>query len=155
MDWNSLDVVLALVVFFMFVRGLLRGALAELFSVGAIVTGIAVAAIFSGPVGVSVEQSIGLNGWGRVIAFLGLFIVTYIVMKLAEKILRRFVENVNLRNLDRALGLFLGLVEGMALAALIVFVLRLQPLVDFRDVLAGSLSVRVLDPLVAFVAAHV
>ena len=155
MNWNSLDVVLALVVFLMLVRGLLRGALAELFSVGAIVAGIAAAIIFSGPVGVLVEERLGLNGWGRVIAFLGLFIVTYVVMKLAEKIMRRFVENVSLQNLDKALGFFLGLVEGLALAALVVFVLRLQPLVDLHDVLAGSLSVRILDPLVAFVTAHV
>ena len=155
MDWNSLDIVLALVIFFMLLRGLLRGAMAELFSVGAIVAGIAIAIFFSGPAGVAVEEHMGWIGWGRMIAFLGLFIVTYLVMKLAEKTLRRFVENVNLQNLDKALGLFLGLVEGLALAALIVFVIRLQPVVDLSDVLAGSVSVRVLDPLVAFVIAHV
>ncbi|MCL1817342.1 MAG: CvpA family protein [Spirochaetaceae bacterium] len=154
-NWNSLDIVLALVVLFMLLRGLLRGALAELFSVGAIVGGIAAAIIFCGPVGVVVEERLGLNGWGNIIAFLGLFIVTYLVMKVAQKILRGFVENINLQNLDKALGLFLGLIEGLALAALIVFVLRLQPLVDLRDVLAGSLSVRVLDPLVFFVISHV
>ena len=155
MDWNSLDVVLALVLLFMLLRGLIRGAIAELFSVGAIVAGIVAAIFLSGSVGVSVEQSMGLNGWGRVIAFVGIFIVSYLVMKIGEKILRRFVENVNLQNLDKALGLFLGLVEGLAVAALIVFVLRLQPVVEMREVLAGSLAVRVLDPLVAFVISHV
>ena len=155
MDWNSLDIVLALVVLLMLLRGLLRGALAELFSVGAIVAGIAVAIIFSGPVGVKVEESMGSSGWGNIIAFLGLFIATYLVMKLSEKILRRFVENVNLQNLDKALGFFLGFVEGLALAALIVFILRLQPVFDLHNVLAGSLSVRILDPLVAFVVTHV
>ena len=155
MEWNSLDIVLALVVLFMILRGLLRGALAELFSVGAIVIGIAAAVIFSGPVGILVEENFGLHGWGRVIAFLGIFIVSYLIMKLVEKVLRRFVENVNLQNLDKALGIFLGLVEGLALAALIIFVLRLQPLVDMEDALAGSLAVRILDPLVAFVAANV
>ena len=154
-SWNSLDIVIALVALFMLLRGLLRGALAEFFSVGAIVAGVAVAIIFSGSAGAVVEERMGTSGWGNIIAFLGLFIVTYLVMKVVQKILRGFVENVNLQNLDKALGLFLGLVEGLALAALIVFVLRLQPLVDMQDVLAGSLSVRVLDTLVAFVVSHV
>jgi membrane protein required for colicin V production len=155
MEWNYLDIVFAIIVFFMLLRGLLRGALAELFSVGAIAMGIAVAVIFSGAAGAAVEEKLGARGWGRIIAFLGLFLVSYIVMKLAEKLLRGFVANVNLQNLDKALGFFLGLVEGIALLALIIFILRLQPVFDVDGILAGSLCVRMLDPLVVFVVKNV
>jgi membrane protein required for colicin V production len=154
-EWNHIDIVFAIVMLFMLLRGLLRGALAELFSVGAIVAGIAVAVIFSAGAGAMVEEKFGLAGWGSIIAFLGLFLVTYVVMKLVEKTLRSFVESVKLQNLDKALGLLLGLVEGLAIVAVVIFVMRLQPVFDFREILAGSLFVRLLDPLVGFVVRNV
>jgi membrane protein required for colicin V production len=155
MEWNALDIVCGIIVLFMLLRGLLRGALAEIFSVGAIIAGIAAAVIFSARVGILVEAHIGFNNWGRVIAFMALFLVTYIVMKIMEKALRGFIERVNLQNLDKAVGLFLGLVEGAALAALVIFLLRLQPVFEVRGILAGSLCVKILDPLLIFVVNNV
>ncbi|MDR3201073.1 MAG: CvpA family protein [Spirochaetales bacterium] len=155
MEWNYLDIVLAIIVLFMTLRGLLRGALAELFSVGAIVAGIVVAVIFSSGIGAAVEENLGARGWGRIIAFMGLFLVTYVLMKIAEKVMRGFVNNVNLQNLDKALGLFLGLVEGAALAAVVIFALRLQPLFDVKNILSGSLCLRMLEPLIAIVLQNV
>jgi membrane protein required for colicin V production len=155
MEWNSLDIVLGIIVLFMLLRGLIRGALAELFSVGAIVVGIAAAVIFSAQAGVALEQNIGLNGWGRIIAFLGLFLVTYVVMKLLEKVFKGVVASINLQNLDKALGLFLGIIEGIALTTLVIFVLRLQPVFDVEDILSGSLCVRILEPLMSFVVKNV
>jgi membrane protein required for colicin V production len=155
MEWNYLDIVLAIVVLFMLLRGLLRGAIAELFSVGAIIAGVVVAVIFSAGIGAAVEENLGARGWGRIIAFMGLFLVTYVFMKIAEKALKGFVNNVNLQNLDKALGLFLGLVEGIALAAVVIFALRLQPLFDVQSILAGSLCVRMLEPLMGIVLQNV
>jgi membrane protein required for colicin V production len=155
MEWNALDIVCGIIVLFMLLRGLLRGALAEIFSVGAIVVGIAAAVVFSARLGALVEERMGFNNWGRVIAFLGLFLVSYIGMKIIQKALKGFVDNVNLQNLDKALGFFLGLVEGVALAALLIFLLRLQPVFDLGGILAESLCARILDPLLIFVASNV
>ncbi|MDR1625183.1 MAG: CvpA family protein, partial [Spirochaetia bacterium] len=134
---------------------LLRGALAEIFSVGAVVVGIAAAVVFSSSLGVVIEERMGLNNWGRIIAFMALFLAAYVVMKIAQKTLKGFVESVNLQNLDKALGLFLGLVEGVALAALVIFLLRLQPVFDLQGILAGSLCVKILDPLLVLVVRNV
>ncbi|MDR1931206.1 MAG: CvpA family protein [Spirochaetales bacterium] len=155
MEWNSLDIVFAIIALFMLLRGLLRGALAEFFSVGAIAAGIAAAVIFSAPAGAAVEAYLGARGWGRVIAFMGIFLVTYVLAKIMEKLLRGFVNNVNLQNLDKALGIFLGLLEGIILVSLVIFALRLQPLFDVKSILAGSLCVRMLEPLMAFVLTNV
>ena len=155
MEWNHLDIVFAIIAAFMLLRGLLRGALAELFSAGAIIAGIAAAVLFSASAGAMVEERFGYSGWGHIIAFLGLFLVTYVVMKILEKIVRSFVETVKLQNLDKALGFFLGLIEGIALVAVVIFILRLQPVFDVKSMLAGSLCVRMIDPLVVFVLRNV
>jgi len=155
LEWNHIDIVFAIITAFMLLRGLLRGALAELFSVGAIIGGIVAAVVFSARAGIEIEERLGYSGWGHIIAFCGLFLVTYVVMKLTEKILRKFVESINLQNLDKALGFFLGLVEGIALVAVIIFILRLQPVFDMESTLAGSLCVRIVNPLVLFVLGNV
>jgi membrane protein required for colicin V production len=155
MEWNGFDIVCGIIVLFMLLRGLLRGALAELFSLGAVIAGIAAAVIFSASIGVLVEEHLGLNGWGRIIAFMGLFLVTYIIMKIIKKLLKSFVDSVNLQNLDKALGFFMGLLEGLALVALLIFFLRLQPLFDVRGMLAGSLCVKIIHPLLFLVVDHV
>ncbi|MDR1316160.1 MAG: CvpA family protein [Spirochaetales bacterium] len=155
MEWNALDVICGIIVLFMLIRGLLRGALAEIFSVGAIIVGIVVAVIFSAPLGGIVEEHLGLSNWGSIIAFFGLFLVSYIIMKIMEKTLKSFVETVNLQNLDKALGVLLGIVEGVALVALVIFLLRLQPAFDVQSVLGGSLCVRTLDPLLIYAVSNV
>ncbi|MDR1179844.1 MAG: CvpA family protein [Spirochaetales bacterium] len=155
MEWNAFDIICGIIVLFMLVRGLARGALAEIFSVGAIIVGIAVAVIFSASLGGIVEEHLGLTNWGRIIAFFGLFLVTYIIMKIAEKTLKSFVDTVNLQNLDKALGVLLGIVEGASLVALVIFLLRLQPVFDVQNVLGGSLCVRMLDPLLISVVSNV
>ncbi|MDR1933893.1 MAG: CvpA family protein [Spirochaetales bacterium] len=155
MEWNALDIVCGIIVLFMLIRGLLRGALAEFFSLGAIVAGIVAAVLFSASLGAAVEEYIGFNNWGRIIAFMALFLVTYVVMKIMEKILKGFVNSVNLQNLDKALGVFLGFAEGIALAALVISVLRLQPVFDLRNVFEGSFCVRNLAPVLTFIVSNV
>jgi membrane protein required for colicin V production len=147
MDWNYLDIVFAILAAFMILRGLMRGALAEFFSLGAVVAGIAAGVIFSADLGRWVETSLGLNGWGRIIAFMGIFLVTYIIMKILEKALRSFLASVNLQNLDKALGLFLGFIEGVALVGIIIFVLHVQPIDSLRNLADRSFCGRTLKPL--------
>ncbi len=42
--------------------------------------------------------------------------------------LSRFVERVELEQLDRALGLFLGIIEGAVVVLVIILLIKLQPL---------------------------
>jgi membrane protein required for colicin V production len=150
MAWNILDIVFVIIIVFLAIRGLIRGFLGEIFSVGSVVAGLGAAVFFSSALAGPVERALGISGWGQIIAFLGIFVVAYLVMKLVEKALRNVVEGVNLQNLDKALGFFLGLVEGAVVAGLLVLVLRAQPLFDFSGPLSGSVIARILTPVVAY-----
>jgi membrane protein required for colicin V production len=72
------------------------------------------------------------------VAFLLLFVITYLLVKLLESLLHGLVERIQLEKLDQALGFFLGLVEGFLLLAVLVFLLRIQPLLDVENLFAGS-----------------
>ncbi|MDR2588712.1 MAG: CvpA family protein [Spirochaetales bacterium] len=150
-NWNYLDGVFAALVLFMALRGLFRGALAELFSVGGVGAGIAAAVLFSARLGPRVEEALSVQGWGQVIAFFGIFLFVYVVMKILEKALRGIVEKISLENLDKALGFVLGCAEGVILTGAVIVVMRIQPLFDVEGVLGGSLTADFLMPFIVSV----
>lgn len=153
MHWNALDVVFGLILLFLTIRGLFKGFVGEIFSVGAVVAGIGTAVFFSAALAGPVERVLHLRGWGHPVAFLGLFLAVYIVLKLIEKGVKGIVERINLENLDRALGFFLGFAEGVIVVGLLVFLLRFQTFVDMSKPLSESFVAGMLTPLVAYGAA--
>ena len=150
MDWNVFDIVFGIIILFLALRGLLRGFIGEVFSLGAIVAGIGAAVLFSSLFADYLEVSLNIRGWGHVVAFLGTFLIVYVAMKIIEKALKVVIETVHLQNLDKALGLFLGFVEGVIVAGFFIFLLSLQPFFDLSGPLGNSLVVRFITPLVAY-----
>ncbi|GAB4222851.1 MAG: hypothetical protein Kow009_14700 [Spirochaetales bacterium] len=147
MEWNTLDVIFGILLLFFSLRGLIRGFVGEVFSVGSVALGLG-AGYFLGPSFAEVaEQALRLPGWGNVVAFLGVFLVVYVLLKLTEKLFRGFIESLHLQNLDKALGLFLGTGEGLILILLLLWGLRMQPIFDVDALLEGSWVARFLLPL--------
>jgi membrane protein required for colicin V production len=149
MDWNVFDIVFGIIILFLALRGVLRGFIGEVFSLGAIVVGIGAAVLFSSLFAGYVESSLNLQGWGHVVAFLGTFLIVYVLMKIIEKALKGVVETIHLQNLDKALGLFLGCLEGIAAVGFLIFLLSLQPFVDLSGPLGNSFVASFITPLVA------
>jgi len=117
------DIVFTVIgVFFVF-RGILRGFIAEFMSMAALVCGIAVGFIFHGTLSPHIKEHIANDTWRPVVAFLLLFIATYIVVKIIEICLHRIITTIQLNGLDRCLGVAWGIVEGAAVITLIVFVI--------------------------------
>jgi membrane protein required for colicin V production len=147
MELSALDVVFIVIVLITTVRGIFRGFVAEIMSMASLLGGIIVAAIFSGIAAVYLEKVIGPSSWSQVIAFLGIFLVTYVIMKIFEGALQRLVEKIHLESLDRALGFFLGIIEGLLLVFLIILVMQLQPFFEADEVLEQSRIAQFLLPL--------
>ena len=81
---------------------------------------------------------LGTTALTRVAAFLIIFIAVTIIAKIIERILKNILENLNLGGLDRILGLVFGLVEGILVVSVVVFLVRVQPFFDLQDFLASS-----------------
>jgi membrane protein required for colicin V production len=60
------------------------------------------------------------------------------------------VERINLESLDRALGFFLGLAEGILVVFILILLIQLQPLFEAGDILAESVFARLLTPLLPY-----
>lgn len=149
-DFSGLDIAFAVVVLLFTLRVGIKGFVKEFMSMAALILGIAIAALFSGFGAQYVRPYIESGPWAQIVAFLILFLITYVIVKLFENALGSIVERINLVSLDRALGFFLGLAEGLLVVFIVILVLQLQPLFETESILQDSVFARVLLPLLPY-----
>jgi membrane protein required for colicin V production len=138
MEFAVFDAIGIIILIVAAIRGAFRGFVTELMSTLSILAGVLVAIIFTAPTAPLLVPYIGNTFWTPIVAFLLLFVVTYLLVKLLEALLHGLVERIEIEKLDQALGFFLGIVEGLLLLAVLVFLLRIQPFLEIRGLFEGS-----------------
>lgn len=152
MELAGIDFVFAIIVVILAIRAAVRGFVKELLGTAALILGIVAAVLFSGFASGYIDQLIGPSVWTQVIAFLGIFLVVYLVVKIFEGALNRLIERIHLNQLDHALGLFVGIVEGIVVVFVLLLLIQIQPFFDPESLMAGSIFARVLLPFLPFAA---
>ncbi len=147
MSFATIDIVFAILIVVLAVRGAIRGFVAESGSVAALFLGLGGAIALYKSLAALLTKWFGASLWNPLIAFLVLFLLIYLLVKALERLLAALFEKLSLERLDRALGLFLGLAEGLLLVGVLLFLLNWLPFVDTRGLLRGSLFARFLSPL--------
>ncbi|MEW5815723.1 MAG: CvpA family protein [Spirochaetota bacterium] len=126
------------------IRCAVRGFVTEIMSMAAVILGIGGAVLFSGSGGRIVERYFKLSNWNQIIAFLAIFLIIYLIVKIFEKAISGFIEHLNLGSLDQALGLFLGLIEGFLVITVIILIVEIQPFFDAGTILNQSFFSRII-----------
>ena len=147
MGFAAIDIVFLVLIVVLAIRGAIRGFVTEIGSVAALVVGLGGAILFYKPLAALIGRLFGISMWNPLIAFLILFLILYLVIKLLEHLLHAMFDKLNLERLDRAIGFFLGLAEGLLAVCVLLFLLNWQPLFDARKLLEHSLFARVLSPI--------
>ncbi|HUX21841.1 MAG TPA: CvpA family protein [Spirochaetia bacterium] len=142
-----LDIVFLVIVGISSIRTAMRGFVAEIMSFAAVVGGVAAAVLLSGRVAAYIGAHYGVSVWNKVIAFLGIFILCYLFIKLFERAIYRIVDGINLEKLDRALGFFLGIAEGLLVMVVIVLILQVQPFFKLDSTLHASRAASIIMQL--------
>ena len=147
MSFASIDIVFAVLILVLAVRGAIRGFVAEFGSVAALFLGLGGAIALYKAVAALLDRWFGASLWNSLIAFLVVFLLIYLVVKALERLLAALFDKLDLERLDRAIGLFLGLAEGLLLVGVLLVLLNWQPFFDTRGLLRESLFARFLSPL--------
>jgi membrane protein required for colicin V production len=147
MSFALIDIVFVVLLVVLAIRGAIRGFVTEIGSVAALVVGLGGAILFYKPLAALIGRMFGNSMWNPLIAFLVLFLLLYMVIKVLEHLLHAVFDKLNLERLDRAIGFFLGLAEGLLAVCLLLFLLGWQPLFDARQLLERSLFARFLAPI--------
>ena len=136
---SAIDIVFILILLFFTIRCIVKGFVAEIMAFLSVAGGVIAGYLFSSSLSLVIDQYIGKSGWNRLISFLIIFLTIYLIIKFLERIFYSLIEKVNLERLDRSLGLFLGLFEGIILILLIVTILDAQPFFPTDRLLSDSI----------------
>ena len=146
-SFSGFDIVLFIVIIFFTARCAIKGFVDEFFSKAAVICGCIAAVFFFRKAAPAVARITGPNSIDGIIAFLLIFVVVYFVIKMLQRIVSGAFVNVSLRNLDRALGFFLGIAEGLLVAIVVLVILVQQPFFDASPILEGSFFAALFSPL--------
>jgi len=145
-----IDIVFIVIIAVFALRCSLRGIVGELMSMAALVLGI-LAAIFT--FRKTAELIRGrfipdVKALPEIVSFIAVFIAVFAVIKIFETILIEIIDKIKLGGLDRFLGFFLGIAEGLLVVCLLLFLIIVQPFVEPAVFLEGSLLADLLMPYI-------
>jgi membrane protein required for colicin V production len=145
---NYLDYVLFAIIALAALRCWFRGIIGEVLSTAAVLGGLLAGIFFYRPIGSWISSLVSIGSFEPIAGFIASFAIVFIIVKIIERSLRSVLENLNLDFLDKLLGFAFGALEGIIVAAVIILVLRYQPVVNVKTLLDESLVARLLLPII-------
>ncbi len=133
----------------------LKGFVNEVFDKGAPVLGIWAAVLFRGMLAQPLLQYVKIPAVAEVLGFVIVFVTVFLVIKIAQQLVGNIFADKIFRQLDHTLGFFFGLAEGVALVAIVLIVLIVQPWFNVDGLIGGSIFYRILRGLVSHPAAAI
>jgi len=120
-SFDYIDILFGALILIAVIRCINKGFVAEALSMAAVILGIFIAVIFASQAAKLIDKWLGHSAWNQLVAFLALFLIVYLIVKILQNALHSIFEKLHLDRLDKALGLFLGLIEGVLLVAVLLF----------------------------------
>ena len=138
MNFIVIDWVFSGIILLFAISGVIKGFIDNVFGKIAFIAGILLGYLFYKEIATGLLKDIKVQFAANVIAFLLIFVVTFLVIKIVQMIIAKVFEWSILKSLDRTLGFIFGIVEGLAVVCLVLFLLTAQPFFDASNILGGS-----------------
>jgi membrane protein required for colicin V production len=152
MTFTVLDFIFAGLLAVIIIRCAVRGLVEEIMSIAALLLGVAGAFFLYPPGAAFIRTMLDLRFIPEILAFVGIFVIIFILVKVVEYMLRDIIMRINLGWLDRLLGFVFGIAEGFVIISLLVFVIYIQPVFKVGELLQNSFFARLLIPLAGSVS---
>jgi membrane protein required for colicin V production len=151
---NALDWVFVIVLVLLGLRCMIKGFIAEVLSVAAVLAGL-LAGLFLYKAAGQLFVTWGLKAapalLPAILGFAAVFLLAFLVVKIIERLLKEGIEAAELGGVDRAIGLVLGLAEGLLVISIVLVAMSLlEPglkLAGFSNLLRGSFFARLILPI--------
>ena len=141
-----IDIVFLGIIAISALRCAVRGFISEVLSMAALVFGILSAIFFfkRGALFIHDQFMPGVKVAPEIIAFVIIFLIAFAIVKIIEITLKNIIEGIQLGGLDRLLGLFFGIAEGIIIVCLLLFLISIQPFIDPGIILGKSIFAEML-----------
>ena len=122
------DIIISLILAFFTLNGFRHGFIEEMGRLLSLIGGFILASKFHNLLVPFLRHYIDGETLQVTVAYLGVFVVSVIVITMIAKILQKFIELVLLGWLNRLLGLLLGLLKGFLIISLLIFIIQALPI---------------------------
>ena len=147
-----IDLVFVILIVLMIIHGYTKGFISEVFSWATPILAIGSAVFFYRRCSVCIREKFvamqDVKYLPEIIAFIGLFIIVMIFIRMVEYALKNIIKGAKLDGLNKIVGLLFGIVEGIAIVAIILFVLSVQPFFDTSKIIGDSFFAEILLPFI-------
>jgi membrane protein required for colicin V production len=133
-----IDPFFAIVLLFFAINAAIKGLIHEVFTKAAFFLGIFGGLLFKNRLAPYFVSYIKNELIAQIISFVLIFIVVYIFLRLIQQIVAKLFENDIMSGLNKALGFFFGIAEGVVVVGFVLFLLHAQPWIDVTGLLNGS-----------------
>ncbi len=123
----TIDLVFCAVVLFFFFSGIVRGIIKELFGKVSVIAGLVVAIIFTPLLESYLDNIVKSVLISKILSFLLIFMIVFLIVKIIQHLLQKCFSGQILKGLDRTLGAFFGLFEGLVVCYFILLLLQIMP----------------------------
>ncbi|MBP5603074.1 MAG: CvpA family protein [Treponema sp.] len=155
MSFTLFDVILFVVILTFAIIAMARGFIKAIFSKLCWIFGLIFAILFYKKLAVQMKSLVHNEVLSLILCFILIFVVVFLIIKIIQVVLERIFGGEIMKGLDRALGFFFGLVEGVLFVFVVSFILINQPWFDFSKLFEGSLIIRLLTPLLDYSATSI
>lgn len=138
MSFTVIDWIFSVLIVLLAFNGLFKGFIENVFGKLALILGILFACMFYKKAVESLFKGINNPTLQNILAFLLVFVVVFLLVKILQMIIGKLFSWQPLKSLDRTLGFCFGIVEGLAVVWLIIFLLTIQPFFNADSLISGS-----------------
>ena len=145
-----IDVVFLVLIGLMIIHGYVKGFIEEIFSWATLVLAIWIAVLFYSAGGEFIRTKImgNVRLVPEILAFVAIFFIVVFFLRMIERILKDVIHGTKLGGVNKVIGALFGIVEGLALTTLILFVLTVQPLFDPSSLIGDSVFAEIILPFI-------
>ena len=145
-----LDILFLILIVLMIIHGYFKGFISELFSWASLILAVfaAVSLYHTGASFIRTKMMQNVKYLPEILAFIIIFLIVILLFKMVEHVLKDVIKGARLEGVNKVLGLIFGIAEGIALVAIILFVLAIQPVFDTSKIIGESIFAQILLPLI-------
>ncbi len=138
MNIAFIDLIFIIIILACVLMAVIKGFVASFFGKAAFIVGILLGVFFAPKLDIFVSKYINVPYLTTIISFLLIFIFSYLIMRLLQLLIKSLFSGEIMGGLDKALGFFWGLTEGLLIVGVFCAILIVQPFFDLTELLSKS-----------------
>lgn len=146
--FNVIDIFFILIILICAVIAAAKGFVKEIFNKVSWIAGIIIGCLFAKKLQPYLVSFVKSDFLALLVSFLLIFAIVFLIIQIIKTIIGHAFEGDIMKGLDKSLGFFLGIVEGLALVMFIIIIVSSQTIVPVDGIFDNSFFYNLIKPLV-------